>query len=531
MHQNSFLKKKLSYLFFTFSILFGIVLLISLNLDQKNKTLESNDRKLNHAHQEALIKLKSTIGVYQTIVSSIKSFSHHAKKFPNGNEMKEFLNELVKESNFDDSLIVSYVSKNQIFIYSVSPKKNDPSKIVNLDVKKIRPKKEIETLDSLVKFGKNITLFPPINLIEGYPAFPFNFPAITSNNERIGYFAPVLSTRFLLDPILKSTENEFIYQFYIQDILFNRYKVYDSTKCYSKKHDIDFSSNFKEEKFKILSSEINFCGLNLKVKTRFKQAPKSDFNYTILIALWIVLLGVFLLIAILQFKNNKKYLKELKIANIRYENKSIELEKNYKKIQNLIHEIHHRVKNNMQIISSLLNLQMYETDDEKIKNALNNTKNRIQSMALVHSKLYGNETIELIKIKEYIENLFENISESFMLKSKKIDLNIELEEYFQLNIDTTIPIGLILNELMTNSMKYAFLTVKNPSITISIAKVEKIYHIKYCDNGLGFEIEKVKHGFGTELIQLLIDQLRGKITYSNAENSCYKLQFKEAENV
>lgn len=522
------LKRYSTYIFFTLFSCFGIVLLIIINLDHDKKINEANEIKLYKAHHETLLKLEATINVYQTLVAAIKSFCHHSNSFPTEIEMKNFLSELVNESKFNDSLTVSFISKEQLFQYAVTPNKIDPAHLKGLDVKKIRPKHEIKRLDSLIQYGTRISLFAPINLIEGYPAFPFNFPAINSKNERVGYIATVLSTAYLLNPILQVEKPEFIHQFSIQNIIFNRYTVYDGTKTYSKKKDEDVHTNFYQKEHTITASTIPFCGLKLKIETRFKQLPKTDNFYSYLIVLWLVLLIIFIIISSIQYHNNQTYLRQLKKANMEILQKSMEQERNYKKIQNLLSEIHHRVKNNMQIIASLLNLQSNDQLDENVKQALQSCKNRVQSMALVHSKLYGNENFSEINVSDYVLNLFQNITDGIHVSEHEIKLDLTIAADIQINLDTIIPLGLILNELITNSIKYAFIDkTKPPYLAIKLVKNDDFYHLTYLDNGSGFNLDEIKRGFGLELIDLLIVQLKGHFSYSSDSCSKFELKFQE----
>lgn len=519
------LKKYIPYLLFLISAFLGIYLLVRLNSDHQKKLSESLHTKHLNAHREALTKLEATIGVYQTIVSAIKSFCHNSKEFPDEYEMQSFLQDLVKETRFKDSLTVSFVSKDQVFQYSVTPDKIDPAHLKGISVKSIRPKHEIEKLDSLVDYTDQILLFEPINLVEGYPAFPFNFTAINSKNERLGYIAPVLSTAYLIDPILDFKNLDFQFQFSIKNRIFTRYRVYDNTKVYSKHTDPDYDKNFRDNRFHIISSDLDFCGLTLKVESRYKELQSKDTSYTFLILLWILLLSLFILISALQFKNNRKYLNQLKSAHSEILKKSAEQEKSYRKIQNLIREIHHRVKNNMQIISSLLNLQINENDDQHVKNILESSRNRIQSMALVHAKLYRNENFSDIDLYDYTQNLFDNVTRSMNASDKIIELELNCPKEINISLDTIIPVGLILNELMTNSMKYAFDSVSNPKIKIDFSQPGENYMLTYSDNGKGFDFEKSKTGFGIELILMLTEQIHGALSYSES-TSAYIIHFK-----
>ena len=121
----------------------------------------------------------------------------------------------------------------------------------------------------------------------------------------------------------------------------------------------------------------------------------------------------------------------------------------------LLKEIHHRVKNNMQIVSSLLDHQTQFIKDKKVIEIFTESQNRIASMALVHEKLYQSKDLAKIDFNDYISDLVANLFQSYVKNSGKIKLNMNIEN-IQLDIDLAIPCGLIINELVTNSLKYAF---------------------------------------------------------------------------
>ncbi len=503
-----------------------------MNNDQVKSKEETYQTKLLQAHNDAETKLLANINVYKSLVSAIKSYSHNLDKFPNKFEMQEYLHELLQEINFKDSLAVSLVSKDQTFLYSVTPFEIDPFGLEGLNVRKMRPKSEIDKLDSLMKFSDKITLFAPINLIEGYPAFPFNFSAKTKNDSVIGYIAPVLSTNYLLQSILEKNKTyEFYHKFSINGNEFNRFKVYDGTKSRNKKKDRDKVLDFDNKNYKKLISNIDFCGLNLQIETRYKNLEKQEIFFPILIFAWFILFVIFIIISLIQLKKNQDFVIKLKKANEEISQKSMQQEKNILQIQNLVKEIHHRVKNNLQIISSLLNLQSSEQTDPKIIHILQMSKTRVESMGLVHSKLYGNENFKSINLKEYTFNLMENISEAMNSHTKKVNSSIHIPSELEINIDTIIPLGLIINELATNSFKYAFHNVESPEISIQIEKSEenKQFKLIYTDNGSGFDFEKIQNSsFGLELIKMLTEQLKGDIAYERENNSKTTIVFYES---
>jgi two-component sensor histidine kinase len=180
------------------------------------------------------------------------------------------------------------------------------------------------------------------------------------------------------------------------------------------------------------------------------------------------------------------------------------------KIETLVKELHHRVKNNMQIISSLLSLQSSKTDSADVKEAFHDGINRVQAMGLIHQKLYMSEDITQVNMKEYIESLSENLISSYAISGRSVKLQKDLKD-ISLNIDTAVPLGLILNELLTNALKYG---TTNTLPEISISFDGSLLIIK--DNGIkNFHPDQHRdsNSFGLKLIQILCKQIRAQLTY------------------
>jgi len=179
----------------------------------------------------------------------------------------------------------------------------------------------------------------------------------------------------------------------------------------------------------------------------------------------------------------------------------------------LIKEIHHRVKNNMQIISSLLSLQTKYVNDSESLNILKESQNRVRSMAIIHEKLYQSKDLSQINFADYIESLVSNLFYSYNANNTKIKPVYEVED-LSLNIDTAVPCGLIISELVSNSLKYAFPTKKSGEILISLKFRDNKYELIVSDNGVGmpeFDVEKLD-SLGLLLVFNLTEQLEGDIT-------------------
>jgi PAS domain S-box-containing protein len=186
----------------------------------------------------------------------------------------------------------------------------------------------------------------------------------------------------------------------------------------------------------------------------------------------------------------------------------------------LLKEIYHRTKNNMWVISSILELQSESLENKEARNILKDTVNRIYAMALVHQKLYQSKNLSKIDLKNYIRDLIKLLVNAYEVSSEKVELKLKLSSVYVL-IDSAIPLGLVINELITNSFKYAFPGDRKGEIDINLFKSDQgEIKIDINDNGVGFSNEKASTKFksiGLKLISEIVErQLNGKIKYDNA---------------
>lgn len=204
------------------------------------------------------------------------------------------------------------------------------------------------------------------------------------------------------------------------------------------------------------------------------------------------------------------------------------LKSSLKEKELLLREIHHRVKNSLQIIASLLSLQASEFDDPVVKESYNESENRIHSIALVHEILYNSTDISEINIREYVESLIENILYTYDVDTNKIKVNIDVVDH-DLGIETSIPLGLIINELISNSIKHAFKTGTG-TVKLKLSKIGELYTLKLSDNGVGlpkgFDVNETTT-LGLLLVNQLVNQLDGSIEVVINNGTKYTIRFRE----
>ncbi len=208
-----------------------------------------------------------------------------------------------------------------------------------------------------------------------------------------------------------------------------------------------------------------------------------------------------------------------------------ELKDSLREKEVLLQEIHHRVKNNMQIISSLLNIQTRYVDDEESVNILKESQNRVRSMAMIHEKLYRSKNFNKIYFADYIESLVWDLFYSYNIKKGTIIPVLDIDD-IKLNIETSVPCGLIITELVSNSLKYAFPDQPKGELEVSLKTKGDQYELTISDDGVGFPVNidfKNTDSLGLQLVNSLTDQIDGKIELTSApgKGTEFKIYFKE----
>ena len=285
------------------------------------------------------------------------------------------------------------------------------------------------------------------------------------------------------------------HSFLIEAIEYKTKGVYQTRKIYSE----DLANSLANAKTQHAVKE-----KDLEIKHQNERS-----NLYFIIALLIAILFLITVFAFLRLRKQSIILM----------NKNNQIQETLKEKELLIKEVHHRVKNNFQIVSSLLEIQSQGIEDEKALDMANQGRNRIKSMALIHQKLYQNKN-GLINFKEYIQTLIKEIS-SVYNSNKNTETIIEMDELF-FDVDTAIPLGLIANELVTNAYKYAFKEKDNGTLNIKITKEDNAnYKLTISDNGNGF-LEKINinkiSSLGLRLVSRLTKQLHGKLSINDSKS-------------
>ncbi|MBI2279788.1 MAG: PAS domain S-box protein [Bacteroidetes bacterium] len=197
----------------------------------------------------------------------------------------------------------------------------------------------------------------------------------------------------------------------------------------------------------------------------------------------------------------------------------------------LLKEVHHRVKNNLQVISSILNLQSSYIEDEKIITILRESQDRIKTMSIIHESLYQANDFSKINFSQYIVSLSKNLVLSYGNLHSFVETAFEIEEV-SLSLDLSIPCGLIINELVSNSLKYAFKGKEKGKITISLFLKKGLITIKVSDNGVGIPKNmniKETNTLGLQLVMALVEQIDGELKIENNRGTTFTVTFKQIQ--
>jgi len=239
---------------------------------------------------------------------------------------------------------------------------------------------------------------------------------------------------------------------------------------------------------------------------------------------WMLILGIctliILLFVYLLYRGNGKIRKINKSLS---QQKAIITNREQEKVI-LLKELNHRVKNNLQMISSLLSLQSRELSGHQAQEAIIAGKNRVEALSLVHRKLYQDGIETRIQLKEYMEELVLGLFHAYDAKFKP-DFKITA---ISIGIDQAIPLALIVNEMVINALKYAYEDISNPILNIQIKEKDSDLEVEVMDNGTGFSLEdsKKENSFGIKLIHSLVTQLNGVIEKSTNNGTHWKMSIK-----
>jgi two-component sensor histidine kinase len=256
-----------------------------------------------------------------------------------------------------------------------------------------------------------------------------------------------------------------------------------------------------------------------------KDLPKATYYSVYYETLFAFFLLAYIIYTILKSSQDSDFLLKEKNDALIKQNNLISMRDEEKTI--MLKEIHHRVKNNLQVITSLLRLQMAEIDSDNEKSTFKDSINRVLTMAKIHDKMYQSEELSKLNLEDYFEGLSTDLIDSYQINygvDVKLDIRVE-----KIGLKTIVPLALIYNELFANSLKHAFEQTDSPEISVCIVhNNETHFTFTYADNGIWIDRAK-ETSFGLELIQSLTDQLDGEMEFSKAPETKFTFTFRHLD--
>lgn len=277
-----------------------------------------------------------------------------------------------------------------------------------------------------------------------------------------------------------------------------------------------YETELKENKIEVLTSETLENQIKLLKGSKQRNLLISALAFALIIA------------SVIGYSLRQNQKKNLLLS----EQKNI-IEAQLKEKEILMGEIHHRVKNNLQIISGLLNLQSRHIADPNAQQAVREGRNRVKSIALIHQQLYQRESLTVINLRHYLKDLLQSIHQSFRDTGKEISHELKCPEVL-LDVEAAVPIGLIINELVTNSYKYAFTERETGKIVISVEPNDPSMIVTISDNGIGLPQDfnwKQQNSFGIKMIGTLINKLRANFSIDGTNGTHFRMNIPDYSNI
>lgn len=447
--------------------------------------------------------------------SSLKNIGHCYQKTKKYNKALELFNE---------SLVLFKEIDSQKEVATTLNAIAETKLILNHDISEI-----------LKIYKQSLTIFEAVNYPEGL-ANTYNGLANTYLKNKNFIVAEKYAKKQLATAKQTNSKTEIKNAYILLSEIFEQQKNYKDALKYSKLTSIYNDSinnelaentvDIKQIKFQY-EQDLLLSKNNLKHEIALIQTKNSSQKRAIII----ILISLVFILALLIFlynrlKQNKKQKKEIELQNKKLHKMYTELERSYEDKTFLLKEIHHRVKNNLQVITSILRMQDKFTDDANVREVLKNSRTRINSMALIHEKLYKVDNISLINYNDYIHDLVAFLIKTYKKENDAIDFEFNSDS-LKFTSETAIPIGLLLNEIISNALKHAFTNQDTKRIYLSISKKgNNQYELLIGDNGNGYDNQINNNSLGLKLIYTMVKQLNGTIEHvSKKTGTHYKIIF------
>lgn len=322
----------------------------------------------------------------------------------------------------------------------------------------------------------------------------------------------IMQTSLVLSSIYKKNDN--------WEKAFEMQEVYIKMRDSIQNNEIEKSLIQQQSKYDLEKKEQKIELLSVKNEMQKLKLAKNK-NSMILISIAFFLALVTALVSFRGYKK-KQYINKL----LERQKKEISRQNDAKKT--MLQEIHHRVKNNLQVVNSLLRLQAKEFDDEEVVEKFSEARHRVLSMAKLHEKMYGSDDLLYVDIHDHFKSLIEGLIKNYSL-NKIIKLDVTVQEV-KMGISTLTPLGLMINEFVTNSLKYAFVNRNEGKLFVHIKHLEnKYYEMIIGDDGIGLSETITPSNLGSKLIKIFVKQLGGSMERLDQPGTVYKIILKKID--
>lgn len=482
----------LSILFFAISMTF----VYWTGEDMKRSGLENRKIQQKIESQLAITAFKKELDKFALLVLGIRNQIESIEHIPDATELQSFLHAQVAGMNFHDSLVISYLDKNHVFHYSVTNNAINVNGLLGESLSTIRDTAEINRLNHLMTVDE-LLLFPPLNLVEGWVGIPLNF-RIQKKGETVGYFAPIIDFKSIIDEVYQQAiSKDFVYKFsYNNELVFDRYVVYDGSRTYSDKKDLEFYQNFKE-----LSEEDFFEDSFSRFGTRFyigvshKKAFQLSASQSSLLYSWYFVIILFFSVIWTFSYWEKKKKQELEMKNE-------QLIKYNEALERFTFAASHDLKEplrNISSFSSLLNRRYKNVLDENGKEYLGFIKRNVSKMytlledLLAYAKLVN--SAEVPKESIDFDDIIRDVKESLHTSLAEKNTQLSIADNFPAVYANRLQLHQVVQNLVSNAIK--FNNKENPKIQIGFESSEKQHVFFIKDNGIGIDKEFHQKIFNT----------------------------------
>jgi PAS domain S-box-containing protein len=304
-------------------LLTGGAILYIVNGSIQKKEIEKQKIRLEATHQDAVAIIENRIDNFSTLTAGIGSYIKHADTMPSATQLRNYVNHLVKQINYNDSIVVSFISPDHTFQYSFTKTQDDPKNLVGTSVKQFRSEEELRILETAMNH-EEIIMFEPFNLVEGWSGVAMNF-GVQRNGVPVGYVSPIINLSYILNAVYSdNTTRDFVFRFQTsKGHYFDRYAVYDGQPIHSTKSDPEYFKRAAQKNTRYIRSVINVYGYQLSIETGYKKTKDAFSAITYFMYIWFAVMAIFVVFTLWQMTRSIRLTKTLELARNELERLSI----------------------------------------------------------------------------------------------------------------------------------------------------------------------------------------------------------------